>query len=133
MPILHLLRSASCRQMPVAPILLFKLERLYESCKCLSLGAKPFPGLSPRQGRQNSTSASETSLFRKFRSFSASCPDTSLLRDFSKTHRWTQRIHSWIGLELLEVGKLLRSQTNSQILSNLHFCEPFTPIFDKHV
>ena len=97
------------------------------------MGAKPFPGLSPRQGRQNSTCSALAALFRKFRSFSASCPDTSLKRDFSKTNRWTQRSHSWIDLDFLERRKLLRSQTNSQILRNLHFCDPFTPIFDSPV
>ena len=53
--------------------------------------------------------------------------------DFSKTHRQTQRIYFWIGLDLTEVGKLLRSQTNSQILRNLHFCDQETKNFDKHV
>ena len=98
-----------------------------------SLGAKPFPGLSPRQGRQNSTCSSLTLLFRKFRSFSASGPDLSLLVTFSKTHRRTQRIHSWIDLDMAQAKKLVRSETNSQILRNLHFCDPFTPIFDQHV
>ena len=37
------------------------------------------------------------------------------MRNFSKTHRQTQRIYFWIGLDLTEVGKLLRSKTNSQI------------------
>ena len=96
----------------------------------LPLGAKPFPGLRPRQGRQNSICSSLTLLFRKFRSFSASCPDLFLLVTFSKTHRRTQRIHSWITLHLRMVEKLVRSETNLQILRNLHFCEPFTPIFD---
>ena len=60
-------------------------------------------------------------------------PDLSSRGDFSKTHKQTRRMHSWIGLDLTEGVKLLRSETNSQILSNLHFCDPFTPIFDKHV
>ena len=101
---------------------------------CIALlGAKPFPGLSPRQGRQNSICSSLTLLFRKIRSFSASCPDLSWLVIFSKTHRRTQRIHSWIALHLRMVGKFVRSETDSQILRNLYFCEPFTPFFDKHV
>ena len=66
-----------------------------------ALGATPFPGPSPRQGRQNSTCSSMTLLFRKFGHFSASCPDLCSLVTFSKTHRRTQRRHSWIHLDLL--------------------------------
>ena len=57
----------------------------------------------------------------------------SLSRDFSKTHRQTQRIYFWIGLDLTERGKLLRSQTNSQILRNLHFCDQTPENVDEHV
>jgi len=39
---------------------------------------------------------------------------------FSKTHSQTQRMHSWIAYDLRKVRKLLRSQTNSQISSNLY-------------
>ena len=45
-----------------------------------AIGAKPFPGLSPRQGRQNSTSASETSLFQKSRPISGCHAETYLSR-----------------------------------------------------
>ena len=41
----------------------------------------------------------------------------STLTTFSKTHRQTQRIHSWIGLGLRNRHKLVPCQTNSQILS----------------
>ena len=34
---------------------------------------------------------------------------------------------------LRKVGKLLRNQTNSQILRYLHFSDPFTPLFDKPI
>ena len=60
-----------------------------------------------------------------------SYPDLSCSRDFSKTHRRTQRHHSWIAITCAEVGKLLRSQLNSQILRYLHFSHPFTSIFDS--
>ena len=63
--------------------------------------------------------------------FLEACPNTSVKRDFSRTHRQTQRMYSWIGLDLTEAGKLLRSETNLQILRYLHFSKPFTPIFDK--
>ena len=117
---------------PCACITLRARKALRVMCN-QSLGAKPFPGLSPRQGRPNSICSSLTLLFRKFRSFPASCPNLCLLVTFSKTHRRTQQLHSWIGLDLKNGGKLVRSETNSQTLRNLHFCEPFTPIFDKHV
>ena len=37
-------------------------------------------------------------------------------------------MHSWICRDLTEVDKLLRSETNSQILSNLHFSDLFVKI-----
>ena len=58
------------------------LERkLYESYISL-LGAKPFPGLRPRQGRPNAPKPSETSLFRKFRSFFGPIPGPFLQEEF---------------------------------------------------
>ena len=51
--------------------------------------------------------------------------------NFSKTNISTQRIHSWIGRDLIYPRKLLRGQTNSQILRYLHFSDPFTTLFDK--
>ena len=65
------------------------------------LGAKPFPGLSPRQGRWNSIWASQTALFRKFRPFVASGPNLSISTTFSKTHKQTRDLHFWIGLDLV--------------------------------
>ena len=53
--------------------------------------------------------------------FRGHAPDLSFKRDFSKTHRQTQRLHSWIARDLSLPGKLLRGQTNSQILRYLHF------------
>ena len=50
----------------------------------------------------------------------------SISTNFSKTHRQTQQIHSWVCLELTERGKLLQSQLNSQILKYLHFSHSFT-------
>ena len=48
-----------------------------------------------------------------------------------KTHRQTQRMHSWIGLGLRNVKKLVPRQTNSQILSYDHFSgQNLRKIFD---
>ena len=52
-PNLHLLRSSCCCQIPVAPILLFKLERLYESYKTSRVGGlAPFQVLAPGRAAQ---------------------------------------------------------------------------------
>ena len=53
---------------------LFKVLLVVSTSHVLSfsLGAKPFPGLSPRQGRQNSICIALAALFRKFRPSSAS-------------------------------------------------------------
>ena len=53
--------------------------------------------------------------------------------DFFLANLRTQRMYSWIGLDLTKVGKLLRSQTNSQIFSNLHFSNPYTTFFDNAI
>ena len=102
----------------------------------LPWGAKPFPGLRPRQGRQNSIYSSLTLLFRKFRSFSASCPKLSSLGKIAQTIESTQRVYRWIAFTLMKGGKLLPSETNTQILRNLDFCDPTArkfslPIFVK--
>ena len=47
--------------------------------------------------------------------------DLSIKRYFSKTHRQTQRIHSWIAFDLRKVGKLIRCQTNSWKFRFLNF------------
>ena len=94
------------------------------------LNLSPSSDFYPRQGRQNVISLNFTTTTSTF------CCHKKIIsskRDFSKTHRQTQRIYFWIGLDLTEVGKLLRSQTNSQILRNLHFCDQETKNFDKHV
>ena len=51
-------------------------------------------------------------------------------RDFARTHRQTQRMHSWIARDLSYPGKLIRSQLNSRILRNLHLCDLFLALFD---
>ena len=51
-------------------------------------------------------------------------PGPMLIGKFSKTHRRTCHLHSWINFYLGMVAKLVRSETNSQILRNLHFCQP---------
>ena len=65
--------------------------------------------------------------------FSVSCKNLFLKRDFSKTHKQTCYIHSWIARDLIWVGKLLRSKTNSRIASNLYFSELPVKIFDKPI
>ena len=75
----------------------------------------------------------ENSKFHENLDFSESCPDLCLLVTFSKTHRRTCHLHSWIALYLRKVEKLVRSETNTQILRYLHFSDPFTPIFDSPV
>ena len=62
--------------------------------------------------------------------FRGHAPDLSLKRDFSKTHSQTQRMHSWIGLDLILVEKLVRCQLNSQILRNLNFPDLTANFFD---
>ena len=93
-------------------------------------GSAPFQVLSPRQGRKFSANRLERALFRKFRPHEK---NPSLKRDFYITHKLTQRIHSWIGRDLSYPGKLLRSQTNLQILRNLHFCARKTHFFDSPI
>ena len=95
--------------------------------KYLLGGEAPFQVLSPRQGRIFLVKCQLTSVDPKNL---VHTPDLFAKRDFSKTHSQTQRMYSWIGRDLIQ-GKLLRSQLNSQILNNLHFSDPFTPIFDK--
>ena len=48
-------------------------------------------------------------------------------KDFSKTHSQTYQAHSWTAINLMEVRKLVRGQTNTQILRCLHFCKNFVP------
>ena len=60
-----------------------------------------------------------------------SCKNLSSLTTFSKTHRQTQRMHSWIGLGLRNPKKLVPRRTNSQILSCDHFSDDLPQkIFD---
>ena len=51
--------------------------------------AKPFPGLSPRQGRQNARNPSQTSLFLKFRSFWRPCRGLSAGKGFAPLGEFT--------------------------------------------
>ena len=114
-----------------AAVLLLELERLYESCNVLLYwGRSPFQGWAPGRAAKIRLERRRRHFFGNFDHFSASCQDLSALVTFSKTHRRTQRIHSWIGLYLRTCGKLVRSETNSQILRNLHFCHQFFPLFD---
>ena len=114
-----------------------RLAFLYTYILCTSLSLMCSPALSraePPAGRPKfNLIFANVSFFENFDHFSVACPNTSLSTDFSKTMQSTQRCHSWIARDLIYIGKLLRSQTNSQILRNLRFCDPFTPIFDKHI
>ena len=62
----------------------------------------------------------EHSKFHENLDFSESYPDTSLSRKFAQTIESTQRMHRWISFGLMKVEKLIRSETNTQILRNLH-------------
>ena len=59
-------------------------------------------------------------------------PDLCFGRDFSQGIESKQRMHFWIALDLTEKGKLLGSQTNTQILRYLHFCDRNFFVFDTH-
>ena len=63
----------------------------------------------------------EKSTFHENLDFFGVTKNLSLLVTFSKTHRQTQRIHSWICLDLRNVKKLVPRETNSQILRYLDF------------
>ena len=146
-PICQLFWLARLISISRAPVLLLERERLYESYK-ITPGAKHLSRCwAPGRAAQNRNALiftyaiqifmifdnfREMSKFHENLDFSEACPNTSRKRDFSKTHSQTQRMYSWIDLGVSKVGKLLRSQTNSRILRNLHFSDPFTPIFDKH-
>ena len=75
----------------------------------------------------------QNSRIREDLHFRVHTPDTSCSTDFSKTHKLTQDLHSWTAITFVEVGKLLRRQTNSQIRSNLHFCVQKLKIFDNPI
>ena len=126
-----------------APVLLLELRKALRVI-CTTPGAKHLSRCwAPGRAAQNRNALFFTyaiqifMIFNHFRQkskfhenldFSESCPDLCLLVFFSKTHRRTQRMHSWIGIDVRKAGKLLRSETNSQILGyftftvqNLHF------------
>ena len=56
----------------------------------------------------------------KISTFSVSSKNLSLKTTFSKTHSQTQRMHSWIALDLNSRNKLVPSELNTQILSYDH-------------
>ena len=68
----------------------------------------------PRHFREKSTFHENLDFFGVTKNL---CLDVTL----SKTHRQTQRMHSWIALGLRNVKKLVPCQTNSGILSYDHF------------
>ena len=91
-------------------------------------GWSPFQGWAPGRAAKIGFARRWRYFSGNFGHFSASWPNTSLSRDFSKTHSWTCHLHSWIALGLTLREKLVRSETNSQILRNLHFCHHFFPL-----
>ena len=74
----------------------------------------------------------ENSKKSKIFDFSVSCKNLCFDQTFSQTHRQTQRMHSWIGLDLRKVQKLVRSQTNTRILSYDHFSDDFAQKILRH-
>jgi len=64
----------------------------------------------------------KSQLFMKISTFSVSQKNLSSKTAFSKTIGLTQRIHSWTAFNLKMIGKLVRNQLNTQILSYNHFC-----------
>ena len=59
--------------------------------------------------------------FMKISTFLVSLKNLSLARTLPQGIEWTQRMHFWIGIDLLYPEKLFRIQLNSQILRYLHF------------
>ena len=55
--------------------------------------------------------------------------NTCVNTNFSQWIESTQRMHFWMCLDLTEVGKLLTSQLNSQILRYLHFRDRLSRFF----
>ena len=114
-----------------AAVLLSELERLYESCNILrSWGRSPFQGWAPGRAAEIRLKLCRRHFSENFGHFLAPWPNLSVKRDFSKAHKWTWDLHSWIGRDLIKREKLVRSQTNSQILRNLHFCDQLLALFD---
>ena len=59
--------------------------------------------------------------FQKKKHFCRSNENLSVIRTFAQGIDWEQRRHFWIAFAMVLNGKLLRTQTNSQILSYDHF------------
>ena len=57
----------------------------------------------------------------KISTCSVSQKNLSIDQAFARTHRQTQRIHSWIALDLSYRNKLVPCELNTQILSYDHF------------
>ena len=75
----------------------------------------------------------ENSKIHENLDFSESDPDLSCKRKFAQTIESTQRMHRWIAYDLRKVRKLLRSETNSQILKDLNFCDKNLHFFDTPI
>ena len=75
----------------------------------------------------------ENLKFEEKLDFWESFPDTFFSRKFAQTIKSTQRMHRWIAYDLRKNRKLIQSETNTQILRNLHFCDQNLHFFDSHV
>ena len=129
------LTSPFDRNCPCACITLELRKALRVIWDTNSWGRRPVRVLSPRQGRPKPKRSQERALFRKFHenlNFRVPCKNLFLCSDFSKTHRQTQRIHSWIALGLRNLNKLVPCKTNTQILSCDHFSGRFAQKMLSH-
>ena len=79
-----------------------RLERLWQSCNVLLYWRRnPFKGWAPGRAAQIRLERRRRHFSENVDHFSASCPDLSVLVNFSKTHSWTCHPHSWIHLDLV--------------------------------
>ena len=124
------------------------LTSLFESncpCACITLelrkalrvmyydsswGRSPFQSWAPGRATKIQVKLRRRQFSINFDHFRGACPNLSSSTTFSKTHKQTRRLHSWIARDLIYIRKLLRGQTNSRILRNLHFSHQKFKIFD---
>ena len=90
-------------------------------CDLRNVEAKTRQGSEPPAGPPKMRNTRGESTFSKISTFPAHARVLYSTTPSYDTHQLTLRMYSWIGLDLTEVGKLLRSKLNSQILRNLHF------------
>ena len=114
--------------------LLLEQWRLYESFQPQSES----PELSDAQKHSKSYREASWKLPRGFdkkaeiskkKHFCRSNENLSVIRTFAQGTDWEQRRHFWIAFAMVLNGKLLQTQTNSQILSYDHFLVKIHKIF----